>query len=320
MNIYKLCDEFYKSAINLSKRVAGKTIVYSDDAGYIYINLVNENREIKATISLIRSSIPDLGREVKVHEIITLGSENAVDALLIIAAAWKICNTPLIPDTGSVSSTATRIITSYFNKYKNNPKLVKVRFNDPLKSVYYSNDEYTNNLSGVIIMEHPDIQDNKIMSDRFFRNQYSNKNNEKTKDNLIVNYQNDLSMKDIRDSARLGDSEAILMLSMDDYEDMDILLNLALKGNDIAIGRLDANNYQCRPTIINLAVRGNATAINKLDPDFSDMASVMLKLYKQKNKDMLEYFARNPNALTRIKFKLESIASLNRLLTKYSKS
>ena len=69
MNIYKLCDKFYKEAIDLSKRLTGKTIVYSDDAGYIYINLVNEKREIKATISLTMSSISsisDLEKEFRV--------------------------------------------------------------------------------------------------------------------------------------------------------------------------------------------------------------------------------------------------------------
>jgi hypothetical protein len=295
MNIYKLCDEFYKRAIDLSKRVLGKYIVYNIMDENITINLYNELHEIKATVIIEVKEVPIEGRYIKVSEIGALASNNATDALLILAAAWKIGNNPLIPDNNSISSTAARVINTYFEKYKNDPKLVKVILNNPMKSIYYSNDAYTSNLSGIKIVkvDNDRAYEHGKLSEELFQKQYSSPGiNKKYDTHRTVNYQTTLTREDIRNEAKKGDSHAISMLDIDNLDD--------------------------RTIVARFAINGNEAAIRKLSPIYPSFVQIMLDLYDKGDKIMLAYFERFPDILRNLKKKYV-IASCNRLLTKYSK-
>jgi len=178
--IIELVDIFYSFAINLSNKLGGKTIYYfKSNIGY-NIWLLDANKTIRANVALFKTN-EYKGRNIEntAYEIEGLVSISPADTLIIIAACWKIFG-PIVPDSNSVSGSAFQFIQSYFNRYKNDPNLIKPAFSDeyatPLRAIYFPNEYFVNminNLEIIFVENESEIHSLMKETDDLFEDLYT---------------------------------------------------------------------------------------------------------------------------------------------------
>jgi len=160
-NLINKVQYFYKKSIKLSDR----NIFYFSNGDEKYVSIY-KNGELSANVYLypytgnLKINNPDVTSIP--FEIKQLVATNAVDAILIISACWKLFG-PIIPDAVSLTDQAISFITNYFNRFKDDSNLIKKisikKKESPYNSIYYPNSQYISQVESFNIQEVEDEWD-----------------------------------------------------------------------------------------------------------------------------------------------------------------
>lgn len=156
-------DVLYSLAIDLSQKVVKNRIAFIDIGTASCSIYLYANNKLKAGVRLFKfndnfgdMNNPNL-KSVPIYELTTFVSKSHIDALTCIVLIWKLVGA-IIPDQISVSGEAALLINNYYNRYKDNPKLIQpINMNDreAFRSVYLPNSSLFSMVSDIEIVEKP---------------------------------------------------------------------------------------------------------------------------------------------------------------------